>query len=504
MTRTLTPALRHWLLLAIAAIAGGTLIVLSGQVAMADMDARQHTNSATGQHINLNVKEHIARNLIVGRSVAVLLTRVTAAESPDDLGIDGGTAIIELRVWQHLDDETELWVSATAQGGAWDTLGTIPLLLDGREGGFDAGSLYRFGNIGIDGVGLRVYQRVVAPELIYVSGCVGACPEWVYGAQPDWTWRPLGKTLLPLDDGIEPFGEYRYGDIRIAVPRTNLGLLADREHLLALRDVLEGGEAELNWNVGTTTAEWEGITVAGTPPRATGLALPNRGLAGEIWGWVGNLTELTELRLDGNALTGIIPSKLRQLTNLSQLYLSANELDGCVPALLHAVPENDLAALGIPDCPEPPPYARPYTVNNLLDSPPDPLPAGTYHVLFSYQFNSAAAFVFDVIGDSSVQVERWNWYDDQNGIEPARSIFEDGAALGYALRNGGNADTWLFLEDGAIIRALDAERSPYSGCIYDCAGELSMAAWIERLAASLWIHTAVDYDHTLGWVWRTP
>ena len=62
---------------------------------------------------------------------------------------------------------------------------------------------------------------------------------------------------LPLDDGHSSSGSYRYGDLTVAVPRGNPGLLADREHLLALRDVLEGGETGLDWSPSRATADWE-------------------------------------------------------------------------------------------------------------------------------------------------------------------------------------------------------------------------------------------------------
>ena len=59
--------------------------------------------------------------------------------------------------------------------------------------------------------------------------------------------HPLGKASLPLDDGHSPNGRYRYGDLTVAVPRGNPGLLADREHLVALRDVSRAA-AELDWS----------------------------------------------------------------------------------------------------------------------------------------------------------------------------------------------------------------------------------------------------------------
>ena len=47
---------------------------------------------------------------------------------------------------------------------------------------------------------------------------------------------------LPLDDGHSTNGRYHFGDLAVAVPTANPGLLADREYLLALKDALEGAQ----------------------------------------------------------------------------------------------------------------------------------------------------------------------------------------------------------------------------------------------------------------------
>ncbi len=90
--------------------------------------------------------------------------------------------------------------------------------------------------------------------------------------------------------------------------------------------------------------------VAGTPPRITKLELADRGLAGEMRGWLGDLGELVELRLERNRLTGVVPSKLTQLSKLTHAYLGGNSLEGCLPASLRSVPHSDVAALGLSDC----------------------------------------------------------------------------------------------------------------------------------------------------------
>ena len=269
--------------------------------------------------------------------------------------------VVELRLWQHVDNASDVWISARPAGARWDTLGTIPFPLDTHGFSLDLQSFHWFRDLAIAGTELRVWQRHRAPELIYVRVCVMRCAKWlkpftqtnprqareVREAWPPATggWSPLGMIPLPLDDGHSRSGRYRYGDLTVAVPVGNPGLAADREYLLALRDALAGA-ATLNWSTGTATGEWEGVTLTGAPRRVTGLNLANRGLDGEMWGWLGDLTELTELRLDGNRLTGTVPSKLAALTKLTHIDLAGNSIEGCIPPPLRAAARHNLALLG--------------------------------------------------------------------------------------------------------------------------------------------------------------
>ena len=83
------------------------------------------------------------------------------------------------------------------------------------------------------------------------------------------------------------------------------------------------------------------------------MNLAGRGLDGELWGWLGDLTELRELRLEGNRLTGMIPSKLVTLQKLTQVYLAGNEFEGCVPPPLRWAADHDLDGLDLPVCAPP-------------------------------------------------------------------------------------------------------------------------------------------------------
>ena len=114
---------------------------------------------------------------------------------------------------------------------------------------------------------------------------------------------------------------------------SNVGLVADCEALLAARDRLQDGGARLNWWQGTPIANWEGITLRGTPARVTWVDLRARGLSGTIPAELGQLSMLTELNLRSNDLTGSIPPELNRLTRLEKLLLHNNRLTGAIPDL---------------------------------------------------------------------------------------------------------------------------------------------------------------------------
>ena len=403
------------------------------------------------------------------------------------------TVVLQMRIWQHVYNTDSVWISVRPEGGRWDTLGTVPFPLDREAGGYSAISRHRYRDLAIGGVGFRVWQRVVEPERIYVQGCAEDCPEREPGAK--LIWRPLGMIPLSLDGGHSPSGRYRYGDLTVAVPRGNPGLLADREHLLALRDVFEGGGTELDWSPSRATADWEGVTVSGTPPRVTGLSLAEHGLAGEIWGYLGDLTELTELRLSGNELTGSIPSKLSLLTQLTDTYLAGNDLDGCVPPPLRRAANHDLDTLGLPDCPTP--VHAPMAYGLML-------PAGPHNV----ELWRSGPVTFDVPAGKSIQlsIESGSVICEPTG-RPLPSIWDAficSYELGFVLRetdrptSWGSPGTWLVVD---LWRRPgdELERTHYSGCIYDCGAEGSPSALIEQLIASVWVNTTIGDDG--GWVW---
>ena len=135
----------------------------------------------------------------------------------------------------------------------------------------------------------------------------------------------------------------------------NAALAADCDVLLPARDTLASGDV-LNWSASTPLSEWDGVTVAGAPPRVVGLDLHARGLGGSIPPQLGSLTALTALDLSDNALSWGLPAGLRDLPpTLATLRLAGNAVMGCIDERLRLAVTNDLATLmkerGLSWCP---------------------------------------------------------------------------------------------------------------------------------------------------------
>ena len=133
----------------------------------------------------------------------------------------------------------------------------------------------------------------------------------------------------------------------------NPGLMTDCFALLAAKDTLRGS-GSLNWDLDTAIANWDGVTVEGTPMQVTKLALRSKSLTGSIPAELGQLTGLTHLDLSRNSLTGEIPSELGELSNLVELRLSGNRLTGCIPIALKDIATDDLSSLNLLYCPPAP------------------------------------------------------------------------------------------------------------------------------------------------------
>ena len=148
---------------------------------------------------------------LAGTSLLVVLAGlagiigITAADARNPV------VTIEVRVWQDVNDERAVYVSARPEGGSWETLGTRSLPLDD---GTSSSGRFRYGNIDVtvpleDGattdVAVRVWQDVNDERDVYLS----ARPE-------GGSWGTLGTLPLFLDD-TSSSGRFRYGDARLGV-----------------------------------------------------------------------------------------------------------------------------------------------------------------------------------------------------------------------------------------------------------------------------------------------
>ena len=145
---------------------------------------------------------------------------------------------------------------------------------------------------------------------------------------------PPGTYSLEAVDPAETCGD-------AVTDKSNAGLVADCDALLAARDVLasplDNGEPWLNWSAETPITEWDGIledSLEGSPQRVTRLYLHSIWLDGSIPGELSGLTALKELYLQDNELTGPIPPELGDLASLTHLHAYGNDLGGDVPAEL--------------------------------------------------------------------------------------------------------------------------------------------------------------------------
>ena len=146
----------------------------------------------------------LSRGLLGALVVALALVASVGVAGAHPGHAAGGTTDVDVRVWQHVRDPLRIHISARPEGTRWDALGTIPLLLDD---GLSSSRNFRFGDVTVEGVEVRVWQQISNPRRIDIS------------ARPvGGDWDVLGTIRLPLDDGFSSSGNYRYGDITVAVP----------------------------------------------------------------------------------------------------------------------------------------------------------------------------------------------------------------------------------------------------------------------------------------------
>ena len=148
-----------------------------------------------------------------------------------------------------------------------------------------------------------------------------------------------------LPDAVEPQVDCSTGGA-VSDANENAELVADCETLLSMRDAL-AGTVLLNWAAETPIADWDGITVGGSPMRVTGLELDDIGLNGEVSSGMGRLSGLEVLSLSENSLSGAMPDELGSLANLRELSIDGNQLTGEIPAELGGLA--NLATLALSD-----------------------------------------------------------------------------------------------------------------------------------------------------------
>ncbi len=150
----------------------------------------------------------------------------------------------------------------------------------------------------------------------------------------------LGLSLLRLSgndfDSIPPEltavadHDLAYMCVSTPLPPMSPALSDDCKALLAVKETL-AGNASLNWHAAVPVGLWQGVTVAGSEGRVTGLNLAGLGLNGRIPAELGRLDRLVSLSLQRNQLTGRIPPELGNLARLEYLNLSHNALTGGIP-----------------------------------------------------------------------------------------------------------------------------------------------------------------------------
>ena len=147
----------------------------------------------------------IAHGIIAALVLALAFSAGAGVAGAQQRGTgDNDTVDVDVRVWQHVRDPLRIHISARPEGVRWDTLGTVRLLLDD---GLSSDRAYRYGDITVEGIEVRVWQHVRIPSPVFVNArAVGS------------DWDVTRAVRLPLRDGRTRDGTYRYGDITVAVP----------------------------------------------------------------------------------------------------------------------------------------------------------------------------------------------------------------------------------------------------------------------------------------------
>ena len=130
-------------------------------------------------------------------AVVVAVTAPIDAAAQQDGDIAPVDVVVELRVWQDVNDGENIQVSARPLGGDWGTVGTIPFPLDNvyEARGSHFISYYHYGDLEVAGATLRIWQESDDPE--HIAVCAHRCAD----PRTRSVSSPLGAIVLPLDDG---------------------------------------------------------------------------------------------------------------------------------------------------------------------------------------------------------------------------------------------------------------------------------------------------------------
>ena len=138
----------------------------------------------------------------------------------------------------------------------------------------------------------RLYRAADATDLSWTPETATHLQMAVYGSERAVPPPPNTGTCSTTDTAVS------------AVTNGGPELAADCSTLLDLMDTLGGTGHNLNWETGTTMANWDAITVAGNPARVTRLRSSSlHVLKGRLPARLTRLTALTELVIAGSGET---------------------------------------------------------------------------------------------------------------------------------------------------------------------------------------------------------
>ena len=311
------------------------------------------------------------------------------------------------------------------------------------------------------------------------------------GEDPNGVWQLRVTDRIPYFGGtLESWGITVYGHTGVLNCETgaavtdavsNPGLVSDCETLLGARHAL-AGTGKLNWSAGTPIAEWDGVTIGGTPQRVTELNLYGSQLTGAVPSELGNLTNLRALLLSNNQLSGPIPGALGGLSKLEALDLWGNELTGAIPAELGRLSKLRSLSLGENELTGPIPVWL-ESLSNLLSlslggnalTGPIPVELGTLSNLrtLSLAGNSLTGPIPTELGMLSNLKELYLSQNQLSGEVPA---WIDGLTNLYVLSLDGNRLTGeIPTEMGSLpnLKELDLSQNQLTGPIPAELGSLS-------------------------------